>query len=74
MWDILAKILADSISWLLQRRRGLLVLGLASIAASLKLLSPGPNTPPEKVIIRAKAGIVLSIIGGLLIIIWIWRR
>ena len=74
MWDLLAKVLADSISWLLQKKRPLLILGLASLGISLKLLSPGPNTPPERVIARAKAGIVLSILGGLLIIIWIWRR
>ena len=50
------------------------IAGVAMFMASILLLSPPPGTPYREVIIRAYAGMGLAVAGGILMVIWMWRR
>ncbi len=50
------------------------IAGVAMFMASILLLSPPPGTPYREVIIRAYAGMGLAVAGGILTVIWMWRR
>jgi len=52
----------------------LLAAGLLCFLLSVILLSPSGDLPPEAVIERAHLGIYSSVMGGLLILLWIWKR